>query len=545
MKYKSNQNKYAYFTFVNRDKEIADKVITYLEENKCRLVYKENTNFSEDLTPDVLEQVKNASQLVVLISDTSVNSRLIKKEIDYALLRGIRVLCIYAKKFIEMIPTLEKKIASLESVLFLENDIDNFYDLLFKSMDPYVFDRAEQFEEYENQYTFFSKYKNYEFPSQTFLKPYVISQEFEDNLYDVSVARKKKINALFKEANFPAQVGTFFFYDSYTKFNLVFTQKITMSQAIEADNMLKASFGDYNVESHIPQRYIEINNQTKKRVPLSSLLKEAKAIKKDTIQFPIGLIENEILAFPLNEMTSIFVGASALTDRVMFMNQLINTYMYLIKSDEVKLCLIDLKENSFIKYAGLPHIGYDVIKDRKEANILLSRIELEVTKRETMFKEANVRNINAYNAMAFNQNLEPLPQIVLFVTECFNFFVKSSDDALLNIVEKGAKCGIFCVLGSEKMTPTTMNDVVKEHCKIKMAFATDTEEESILVTGSKGGESLTGNNEALIMMPGFEYAKRIKTAFLTDVELKKVIDFMLKTHEPGYYPFPELPKEDA
>ncbi|MCF0116567.1 MAG: toll/interleukin-1 receptor domain-containing protein, partial [Bacilli bacterium] len=231
MKYKSNQNKYAYFTFVNRDKEIADKVITYLEENKCRLVYKENTNFSEDLTPDVLEQVKNASQLVVLISDTSVNSRLIKKEIDYALLRGIRVLCIYAKKFIEMIPTLEKKIASLESVLFLENDIDNFYDLLFKSMDPYVFDRAEQFEEYENQYTFFSKYKNYEFPSQTFLKPYVISQEFEDNLYDVSVARKKKINALFKEANFPAQVGTFFFYDSYTKFNLVFTQKITMSQA--------------------------------------------------------------------------------------------------------------------------------------------------------------------------------------------------------------------------------------------------------------------------------------------------------------------------
>jgi len=204
--------------------------------------------------------------------------------------------------------------------------------------------------------------------------------------------------------------------------------------------------------------------------------------------------------------------------------------MYDASPDEVKLLMVDPKQVEFNVYSGIPHLLVPVVSDPLKAAGALGWAVSEMEKRYGRISEQNVRDIDSYNNIAAMQDdLEHMPRVVVFIDELADLMmVAPSDveDAIQRLTQKGRAAGIHLVVATQRPSVDVITGVIKSNLPGRIALSVASQIDSRTIINSAGAEQLLGNGDMLFSVNGGNNAVRVQGCFVSDPELKKVVDFV-------------------
>ena len=122
---------YLFLSYAHTDKEIVEKIIIGLKENMCRVWYDEGLTPGESWSDDLAEHLKNATVVVVVLTQSSVISRYVKAEINYAISKKIKLIPVFFEH-IDLPAGLEMMLSSTQYLNLYNKDINQqISDIIF------------------------------------------------------------------------------------------------------------------------------------------------------------------------------------------------------------------------------------------------------------------------------------------------------------------------------------------------------------------------------------------------------------------------------
>ena len=218
------------------------------------------------------------------------------------------------------------------------------------------------------------------------------------------------------------------------------------------------------------------------------------------------------------------------------------------RPDEVKLVMVDPKVVELSVYNGVPHLLRPVVTDPKQAAIALSKMVAEMEKRYSEFSESKTKNIEGYNDYIDKWNkihknedeMKPkMPYIVIIIDELADLMMvaaKEVEDSILRITQKARAAGIHLIVATQRPSTEVITGLIKANIPSRIAFSVGSGIDSRTILDQTGAEQLLGKGDMLFLPIGMNSPIRIQGSFITDDEIKRIIDYTISQQKAEYDP---------
>ena len=310
---------------------------------------------------------------------------------------------------------------------------------------------------------------------------------------------------------------------------------------------------DIRIEAPIPGKAavgIEVPNKSNMTVMLRDLLEdEAFKNHKSKIAFAAG---RDIAGLPviadIQKMPHVLIAGATGSGKSVCINTIIMSILYRARPDEVKMIMIDPKVVELSVYNNIPHLLIPVVTDPKKAAGALNWAVAEMTRRYRLFAEFGSRKIEEYNARIKREMKKkteeddevrrPLPQIVIIVDELADLMMVSSkevEDAIVRLTQLARAAGIHLVIATQRPSVNVITGLIKANMPSRIAFAVTSGVDSRTILDMNGAEKLLGKGDMLFYPSGYPKPVRVQGAFVSDQEVSKVVDYLIKHNEKSEY----------
>ena len=215
------------------------------------------------------------------------------------------------------------------------------------------------------------------------------------------------------------------------------------------------------------------------------------------------------------------------------------------KPEEVKLVLVDPKKVELSMYNGVPHLLAPVVTDPKKANIALKKIVVEMERRYDTFEASGTKNISGYNAYVEKKNksldeagqLKKMPFIVVIIDELADLMLvaaKEVEDSIMRITQMARAAGIHLIVATQRPSTDVITGVVKANIPSRISFAVSSGIDSRTILDRIGAEKLLGKGDMLFLPQGENTPVRVQGTFISDDEIKNVVDFVISQQKARY-----------
>jgi len=291
---------------------------------------------------------------------------------------------------------------------------------------------------------------------------------------------------------------------------------------------------------------IEIPNATReivrfKEVVVSSVFEKSKS--KLTICLGKDIVGNPVVA-ELDKMPHLLIAGATGTGKSVALNGMICSLLYKSSPSEVKLVIVDPKRIELSVYDGIPHLVTPVVTDVKKATNALFWALREMEKRYELLSERKARNIRQYNLkiekelkQAKDDVPEKLSYIVIVIDELADLMMVASRDvefALTRLAQMARAAGIHLILATQRPSVDVLTGVIKANFPTRLSFQVSSRTDSRTIIDSNGAENLLGNGDMLFVPPGTAKLQRIHGAYISEVELTGISEFLKNQKEPEY-----------
>jgi S-DNA-T family DNA segregation ATPase FtsK/SpoIIIE len=319
-----------------------------------------------------------------------------------------------------------------------------------------------------------------------------------------------------------------------------------------------------------------------KEVVMSDAFKRARskltmALGKDIFGAPVTA--------DLKTMPHLLVAGATGAGKSVSLNTMLLSILFSAKPSEVKLLLIDPKMLEFQSYDGIPHLLRPVITDPKSAAKGLGWVVAEMERRYKLLAEAGVRNIDAYNRKvaglheAFADSAapaveqaelpmqflseeerlsvgetaiaegepgcmqpkptppEPLPFIVVMIDELADLMMvapKDVEDKIARLAQMARASGIHLVLATQRPSVDVLTGLIKANFPARIAFQVSSKTDSRTILDANGAEALLGRGDMLYLASGTGRLARLHGSFVSDDDVRSVVEFVKKQALPAY-----------
>ena len=247
----------------------------------------------------------------------------------------------------------------------------------------------------------------------------------------------------------------------------------------------------------------------------------------------------------INKTPHLLVAGSTGSGKSVCINSIIVSMLMRSKPDEVKLVLVDPKKVELSMYNGVPHLMAPVVTDARKANIALKKIVVEMERRYDLFSDSKTKNIAGYNAYIDKENesrseddkLRHLPFIVVIIDELADLMLvaaKEVEDSIMRITQMARAAGIHLIVATQRPSADVITGVIKANIPSRIAFAVASNIDSRTILDSSGAEKLLGKGDMLFLPQGENTPLRIQGTFLSDEEIKSVVDHTIKQQIARY-----------
>ncbi|KKR76687.1 MAG: cell division FtsK/SpoIIIE [Candidatus Levybacteria bacterium GW2011_GWA2_40_8] len=293
----------------------------------------------------------------------------------------------------------------------------------------------------------------------------------------------------------------------------------------------EAPTGQIRIEAPIPGRNlvgIEIPNRSLEIVSLRRMLTSDTMMKsksKLTISMGLDVSGNPIVA-DVSKMPHVLIAGTTGSGKSVMINSVIASLLFRASPEELKFILIDPKRVELTGYNGIPHLMTPVIVDTDKILSALRWAMKTMDERYKIFAEKGVRNIEAFNEMA---GFQSLPYIVIIVDELADLMAYAPvevEDAIARLAQMARATGIHLIVSTQRPSVDVITGLIKANIPARIAFNVSSMIDSRVILDTPGAEKLLGRGDMLYIPPDQAKPSRIQGAFVSDKEIKKLVDFL-------------------
>ena len=326
--------------------------------------------------------------------------------------------------------------------------------------------------------------------------------------------------------------------------------KVSKIVGLADDIKLNLAAADIRIEAPIPGKAavgIEVPNKENVTVAFRDLI-ESKEFKesKSKISFAVGKdIAGKTKVTDIAKMPHLLIAGATGSGKSVCINTIIMSILYKADPSEVKLLMIDPKVVELSVYNGIPHLMIPVVTDPKKASGALHWAVAEMTDRYEKFAQANVRDINGYNAKVDSievpegqERPQKMPQIVIIVDELADLMMVASNDveeAICRLAQLARAAGIHLVIATQRPSVNVITGLIKANMPSRIAFAVTSGVDSRTILDMNGAEKLLGKGDMLFNPQGAPKPIRVQGAFVSDEEVSEVVEYIKEHNGDAQY----------
>lgn len=373
--------------------------------------------------------------------------------------------------------------------------------------------------------------KKYILPSTLLLKDYKVKQKDPAK----QQRNSKKLEETLMLFGIEAKVVNVSVGPTITRYELQPKAGVKVSKILNLSDDLAlalAAVAAIRIEAPIPGTSligIELPNAETDMVSFRSVL-ESKAFfeAKSKLSFVLGKdVSGKPMISDISRMPHMLVAGSTGSGKSVCINGLICSILFKATPDEVKFIMIDPKVVELSIYNDIPHLLIPVVTDMKKAPYALSWAVNEMNRRYKLFAENRVRDINGYNEL--EETEEKMPRIVIIVDELADLMMVSPnevEDAICRLAQMARACGMHLVLATQRPSVDVITGLIKSNIPSRIAFAVSSQVDSRTILDGVGAEKLIGKGDMLYSPQGLSKPQRIQGAFISDGEVKDIVEFI-------------------
>ena len=339
--------------------------------------------------------------------------------------------------------------------------------------------------------------------------------------------------------------------------------KVSRISALAKDLARSLSTVSVRIVEVIPGKSViglEIPNESRELVCLSEILKSSDY---DESSSPITLalgkdIGGNPVVVDLARMPHLLVAGTTGSGKSVALNAMVLSLLYKAVANDVRMIMIDPKMLELSVYDGIPQLLAPVVTDTKDAANALRWCVAEMERRYQIMSALGVRNLSGYNrkikeaAKTGKPLLDPLfksvdeesapaletiPLIVVVVDELADLMMvtgKKVEELIARLAQKARASGIHLILATQRPSVDVITGLIKANIPTRIAFQVSSKIDSRTILDQMGAEQLLGHGDMLFMEPGMPIPTRVHGAFVSDQEVHRVVENLLRHGEPRY-----------
>ena len=373
----------------------------------------------------------------------------------------------------------------------------------------------------------------------------------KNNNTSFTQANKEILERVLKDFGIAAKVVEIHIGPAVTEYELTVPPATKVNKIVNIDKEIALALAakDVIIQAPIPGKStigIEIPNPTISSVTLREVLESPQNLKSEAkICAALGKdIMGTPKVFDLTKMPHLLVAGSTGSGKSVCINGIIASILMRYKPNEVKLVLVDPKKVELTNYNGIPHLLCPVVSDPKKASLTLQRVVTEMDNRFQTFSDKEVKNITGYNEMIDKYNKKhpespqsKMPYIVVIIDELADLMLVASkevEDSITRITQLARAAGIHLIVATQRPSTDVITGLIKNNIPSRIAFAVASQIDSRTILDQRGAERLLGKGDMLYFPMGESAPTRIQGCFITDDEIKRLIDYCKEQGSANY-----------
>ncbi|MDY0211595.1 MAG: DNA translocase FtsK 4TM domain-containing protein [Desulfuromonadaceae bacterium] len=334
---------------------------------------------------------------------------------------------------------------------------------------------------------------------------------------------------------------------------------------------------------------IEIPNNARETLYLKDII-DSEQFRRHGGRLPLALgkdIFGQPVVTDLTKMPHLLVAGSTGSGKSVSINTMILSLLYKADPEDVRLILVDPKMLELSIYEGVPHLLLPVVTDPKKASLALGWAVREMERRYKLMADKGVRNIDGYNkklareqkdkerlarleaatatqddevdsldamgmdpaAAIFDAQLNPasttaeelehehLPYLVVIVDELADLMMvagREIEEHIARLAQMARAAGIHLILATQRPSVDVITGLIKANFPTRISFKVFSRIDSRTILDSMGAETLLGMGDMLFLPPGTGSLQRVHGAFVSELEVQRVVEFLAKQAKPEY-----------
>src|SRR5574337_106881 len=275
---------------------------------------------------------------------------------------------------------------------------------------------------------------------------------------------------------------------------------------------------------------VEIPNRRRALVHLREVL-ASRAFEGSAAHLPLALgkdIAGEPYVVDLGQMPHLLIAGATGSGKSVCLNALIVSLLYKATAEHIRLLLIDAKR--------------------------LQRLVIHMEGRYKLFARLGARNIASYNRLiriarreGGGEVFQPLPYLVVVIDELADLMLTAAADverAIARLAQMARAVGIHLIVATQRPSVDVITGIIKANFPARLAFQVSSKVDSRTILDMNGAEQLLGDGDMLFIPPSSAKPHRIHGSFVSDIEIKRVVDFLKAQGKAEEFPWSLLPAEE-
>lgn len=347
---------------------------------------------------------------------------------------------------------------------------------------------------------------------------------------------------------------------SVTRYALKPAEGVKLSKIVALQNDLALALAAHplRIEAPIPGKSlvgIEIPNSTKTKVGMGTMFKQAEfqnSDKKLLLGMGKGVTGRSYFSNLAKAPHMLIAGATG-SGKSVTIHALVTSLLFRNSPEMLKFIMVDPKRVELTLYNKIPHLLTPVITDAKKAILALKWAAKEMNRRYDVLQEHSVRDIDSYHKNILQPALdnstgaddeelpETMPYIVVIIDELADImqaYPRELEAGIVRLAQMSRAVGIHLIISTQRPSVNVITGLIKANIPTRVALQVASQVDSRTILDQPGAEKLLGAGDMLFLGGEMSQPVRVQSAFISEEEVKKVVDFLAKNYED------ELPESD-
>jgi len=154
-------------------------------------------------------------------------------------------------------------------------------------------------------------------------------------------------------------------------------------------------------------------------------------------------------------------------------------------------------------------------------------------RRFDVLSEHKKRDIESYNREA----RERMPYIIIIIDELADLMVAAPQEietCIIRLAQMARATGIHLILATQRPSVDIITGLIKANITSRIAFSVASMTDSRTILDFSGAEKLLGRGDMLFISAELSKPKRLQGAYVSDQEIKKIVEYLRNVKEPIY-----------